>query len=244
MLHLPFPLVNVLTKIDNISKNEPLPFNLDFYTEVQDLDYILPHLEAEQNNTSVAALLSQASTDGEEQADPMADLPATKFTALNQALIQLIGDFGLIGFETLAVENKESMLNLIHAIDRASGYVFGTEKGTNESIWQVAMQEGWGGKMDIRDVQERWIDRKEEFDELERKGWEEEAKMAGAKPAAEVRRTAPESGPDQDTEGVKHEQQGAAPDLEDDEDLEAMQAAYLRDKEQNKDAGIKVIKKG
>ena len=29
------------------------------------------------------------------------------------------------------------------------------------------MGEQWAGKMDVRDVQERWIERKEEFDEVE-----------------------------------------------------------------------------
>ncbi|KAG9545438.1 putative ATP binding protein, partial [Aureobasidium melanogenum] len=84
MLHLPFPLVNVLTKIDNLAKNsEPLPFNLDYYTEVQDLDYLLPHLEAEQNNTSVQNLQDRAGN------SDIPKLPESKFTALNEALIQL-----------------------------------------------------------------------------------------------------------------------------------------------------------
>jgi len=223
MLHLPFPLVNVLTKIDNLAKTtEPLPFNLDFYTEVQDLDYLLPHLEAEQNNTSLQNL--SAKHPGERD---IPDLPDSKFSALNRALIQLIGDFGLVAFETLAVEDKVSMTNLLHAVDRASGYVFGTDKGTNDSVWQVAMQEGWGGKIDVRDVQERWIDRREEFDEMEQQQAKEEARQAGQ---PEVRRVPPET-------SSKKE------DNDDDDDLEAMQAAFLKDKSKNADSGIKVVRK-
>lgn len=229
MLHLPFPLVNVLTKIDNLAKTaEPLPFNLDYYTEVQDLDYMLPHLEAEQNNTTVS------------ESDEEQELPETKFSALNRALIQLISDFGLIGFETLAVEDKISMSNLLHAIDRASGYVFGTEAGATDSVWQIAMQEGWGGKIDVRDVQERWIDRRDEFDEMERQQQEEEAKevaKASAGPGPEVRRVKPE-----DDSTAKAGPPAA--DLEDDEDLEAMQRAFLQDKEKQKDSGIRVVRKG
>lgn len=226
MLHLPFPLVNVLTKIDNLgSTTDPLPFNLDYYTEVQDLDYLLPHLEAEQNNTTVAHIM------GNGEQDIQQALPETKFTALNRALIQLISDFGLIGFETLAVEDKTSMMNLVHAIDRASGYVFGTDAGTNDSVWQIAMQEGWSGKIDVRDVQERWIDRREEFDELERLQMEEESKAQ--QPGPEVRRVS--SGQDNaDTSGQA---------LDDDEDLEAMQKAFLDDKEKQKDNGINVVRK-
>ncbi|KAG9656957.1 putative ATP binding protein, partial [Aureobasidium melanogenum] len=233
MLHLPFPLVNVLTKIDNLAKNsEPLPFNLDYYTEVQDLDYLLPHLEAEQNNTSVQNLQDHAGN------RDIPKLPESKFTALNQALIQLIGDFGLVAFETLAVEDKVSMTNLLHAIDRASGYVFGTDKGTNDSVWQVAMQEGWGGKIDVRDVQERWIDRRDEFDDMERQQIQdqkaEEARQAGH---PEVRRV-----PAQDPSSVQ-DTHVSGNDLDDDQDLEAMQAAFLNKQSTANDSGIKIIRK-
>lgn len=116
-----------------------------------------------------------------------------KFDALNDALIQLISDFGLVGFETLAVEDRASMAHFLRAVDRASGYVFAGARGRDEagrtvegetSIWAQAMSEEWAGKMEVRDVQERWIDRREEYDEMERKGWEEEARMAGETPSS------------------------------------------------------------
>lgn len=164
--------VNVLTKIDNLKAvgGDELPFNLDFYTEVQDLQQLLPALAAEQADSAGGS---------------------AKWEALNNALIGLIEDFGLVGFETLAVEDRQSMASLLRAIDRASGYVFAGARATDEegrtlddnaSIWAQAMSEQWAGRMDVRDVQERWIDRKDEFDAIERKSWEEEAKMAGALP--------------------------------------------------------------
>ncbi|KAK5239025.1 hypothetical protein LTR16_012387, partial [Cryomyces antarcticus] len=105
----------------------------------------------------------------------------SKFDGLNKAIVELVGDFSLVGFETLAVEDKRSMMSLLRAVDRAGGYAFGSAEGANDTVWQVAMREG-GVVMDVKDVQERWIDRREEFDELERKEWEEEAK---ARPPAE-----------------------------------------------------------
>ena len=234
---MPFPLVNVLTKIDNLSAtSEPLPFNLDYYTEVQDLDYLLPHLEAEQNNTTVSHVMSDPSS------DPTYQFPETRFTKLNRALIDLVQDFGLIGFETLAVEDKTSMTNLLHAIDRASGYVFGTDEGTNDSVWQVAMQEGWGGKMDVRDVQERWIDRKDEFDEMEKKVWEEEGRREREKSGRagpEVRRV-PQDGETQASREKPNEKDG------DDDDLEALQEQFMREKEQQDStakSGIDIVRK-
>ncbi|KIV87651.1 hypothetical protein PV11_03183 [Exophiala sideris] len=153
MLQLDMTQINVLTKIDNLSKYPTLPFNLDFYTEVQDLEYLLPSLEAES---------------------PM--FARGKFAALNEAIVNLVEEYGLVGFETLAVEDKKSMMALLRTIDRAGGYAFGGAEGANDSIWQVAVRDGVVGQMDIRDVQERWIDNREEWDDLEQKQWEEEQK--------------------------------------------------------------------
>ena len=56
--------------------SHPSDFNLDFYTEVQDLSYLENALSA----------------------------TATRFKELNLAICELVEDFGLVGFETLAVE--------------------------------------------------------------------------------------------------------------------------------------------
>lgn len=148
------PHLNVLTKIDKISSYDPLPFNLDFYTEVHDLSYLLPHLQQEHSV-----------------------MRGSKFEGLNKAIVDLVQDFGLVGFETLAVEDKRSMMNLLQMIDRAGGYAFGGAEGANDTVWQVAMREG-ATTMDIKDVQERWVDDKDRYDELERRQWQEEAKNA------------------------------------------------------------------
>ncbi|KAJ5718436.1 hypothetical protein N7488_004082 [Penicillium malachiteum] len=153
MLQLDLPHLNVLTKIDNLSNYNDLPFNLDYYTEVQDLTYLLPHLEAESSR-----------------------LANSKFSALNEAIINLVEEFGLVSFETLAVEDKKSMMSLLHAIDRASGYAFGPAEGANDTIWQVAVREGLGHS-DVRDVQERWLDAKDQYDDMERQQLEDEARM-------------------------------------------------------------------
>ena len=67
-------------------------FNLDFYTEVQDLS----HLEN---------LLSSASP---------------RYAALNMAICSLIEDYALVGFETLAVEVKLISDNLYSLVTMAS----------------------------------------------------------------------------------------------------------------------------
>jgi GPN-loop GTPase len=130
-------------------------FNLDYYTEVQDLSYLQAHLEA--------------------------SLPP-RFAALNSAMISLVEDFGLVGFETLAVEDKHSMLHLSRTIDRTTGYVYIPPKGSaappgtideaglsnanstrpNEyALFASAAGPMQGPLSNPRDVQERWIDAKD-----------------------------------------------------------------------------------
>ncbi|KAI5291301.1 hypothetical protein KEM55_008374, partial [Ascosphaera atra] len=203
MLQLDLPHINVLTKIDNLINYPPLPFNLDFYTEVQDLSHLMPLLEEESPRFKA----------DEETGE-------SKFDALNRAIIEMIEDFALVGFHTLAVEDKKSMMALLQAIDRAGGYAFGSAEGANDTVWQVAVREGMG-TMDVRDVQERWLDMREEYDELERKQWAEEAKAS--------------AGPTVPAASTTSEQKPPATDDGDDDDLDMGSVPM--------DSGVKVVRK-
>ncbi|KAI5474200.1 ATP binding protein [Pseudohyphozyma bogoriensis] len=97
MLQLELPHVNVLSKVDLLGNAGDLPFNLEYYTEVQDLSRLLPLLEE----------------------DPL----TKRFSALNEVICEVVEDFGLVSFETLCVEDKDSMMRLTRVIDQALGYV-------------------------------------------------------------------------------------------------------------------------
>lgn len=100
MLHLGLPHVNVMTKFDELKKyNHCLDFNIDFYTEVLDLKYILNKLDE----------------------DPI----TAKYRKLNAALISLIEDYSLVSFIPLDVSNQALLLQVKNAADKASGYIFG-----------------------------------------------------------------------------------------------------------------------
>ena len=66
------------------------------------------------------------------------------------------------------------MARLLEAIDRAGGYMFGSTEASADYIWTSATRAGWTNDMSILDVQERWIDYKDEYDKREREGWERE----------------------------------------------------------------------
>lgn len=153
MIQMDMPHVNVLSKIDKVSAYDELPFNLDYYTDVDDLTYLGPHLIAES-----PAFRSE------------------KFGALNEAIANLIENYGLVRYEVLAIENKKSMMHLLRVIDRAGGYIFGSAEGANDTVWSVAMRNE-SSMMDVQDIQERWIDQKEAYDKIEQEAEEEQARI-------------------------------------------------------------------
>ncbi|CAJ0744932.1 23736_t:CDS:2 [Entrophospora sp. SA101] len=113
MLQIELPHINVLSKIDLMESYGKLAFNLNFYTEVQDLSYLLQKLDK----------------------DPF----TSKFKELNKALCGLIEDFSLVGFYTLCIEDKKSVSQLIQVIDRANGYIFNGLTSNNESIMMATI---------------------------------------------------------------------------------------------------------
>jgi len=100
MLQISLPHVNLLSKVDLVEKYGKLQFNLDFYTDVLDLEYILQTLP-EDNFTK-------------------------KYKQLNEALTGLISDYSLVNFVPITVKNKERLLAASQIIDKANGYVFGS----------------------------------------------------------------------------------------------------------------------
>jgi hypothetical protein len=108
MLQVEQPHVNVLSKVDLIEKYGKLPFNLDFFTEVLDLSYLL-------------------------QQFPEDDPFTMKYKKLNEALVGVIEDYSLVSFVPLHIEDKESMLRVMKAVDQANGYTYGTNE-TDRSL--------------------------------------------------------------------------------------------------------------
>ncbi|CCH42938.1 GPN-loop GTPase 2 [Wickerhamomyces ciferrii] len=143
MLQLDLPHVNVFSKIDLVSNYGELPFSLDYYTEVQDLSYLKPHIEQESNSVL-----------------------GKRYQKLTNYIAELVEDFNLVSFEVLSVEDKQSMINLLTVIDKANGYMFGTTEVGGDTIWAEATRQG--GMTEV-DIQDRWIDNKAKYEAEEAK---------------------------------------------------------------------------
>ncbi|XP_067094528.1 GPN-loop GTPase 2 [Osmerus mordax] len=131
MLHVELPHVNILSKMDLIEQYGKLAFNLDFYTEVLDLTYLVDHLAA----------------------DPF----FKKFHHLNEKLAEVIQDYGLVSFVPLSVQDRESMTRVLRTVDKANGYCFGDLEERN---LQVLMSAAVGADFQFSStlgVQERYV---------------------------------------------------------------------------------------
>lgn len=146
MLQLDLPHVNVISKIDMLKSYGPLPMRLDFYTEVQNLRYLSPHLEKES-----PTMLGKS------------------FVRLTEMIGELVEDFNLVSFEVLSIENKVSVIRLVQVIDKANGYSFGSTEIGGDLIWNEAVRKTTTSELEEVDIHERWIEHKDSFDEMERR---------------------------------------------------------------------------
>ncbi|CAM8943328.1 unnamed protein product [Rhodiola kirilowii] len=114
MLHMELPHINVLSKIDLIENYGKLAFNLDFYTDVQDLSYLQYHLDQ----------------------DPQ----SAKYRKLTKELCEVIEDYSLVDFTTLDIQDKESVGNLVKQIDKCNGYIFAGIEESAVAFSKIAEQ--------------------------------------------------------------------------------------------------------
>lgn len=145
MLHLELPHVNLLSKIDLIEQYGKLQFKLDFYTQVQDLSYLVQAMGQ--------------------------DAFSKRYRKLSQGLCEVVEDYGLLHFTPLAIEDKESVQHVLSLIDKANGHVFaGLANGKNpypaEFVYGAGLTSEDTSDM-IMMYQEKYVDKhiKERFPE-------------------------------------------------------------------------------
>lgn len=116
MLQIELPTINILSKVDLMESYGKLSFDLDFYTQVQDLSYVITALQQ--------------------------DVKVPKgFVSLGAAIAQVVEEFGLVGFESLAIDDPDSVMRIAKLIDKANGYVYGGLTDGNNSIMEIASQD-------------------------------------------------------------------------------------------------------
>lgn len=135
MMRIELPHINILSKADLIEKYGKLDFDIDFYTEVLDLNYLVEMIPD----------------------DPF----MAKHKKLTKAITELVQDYGLVHFLPLSVDSKEMMLNVKNNVDKANGYCFGTTE--EERNLQALMSTAFGAGADVQygktsEVREKFLD--------------------------------------------------------------------------------------
>eukprot|EP00536_Pseudo-nitzschia_multiseries_P007424 jgi/Psemu1/240224/estExt_Genewise1.C_1750063 len=149
MLKLELPTVNVLSKIDLLANYGPLPFSLEFFTDCQDLERLVPYLQHQgdfdlNENEDDFTISTQQYFDEDNYADDPDYQRARKLkssspffrkhTRLHKAMAEIVEEFGLISFLPLDISSAESVGRVVAKIDKCNGYIFTQQaRGSNSS---------------------------------------------------------------------------------------------------------------
>ncbi|EEC48664.1 predicted protein, partial [Phaeodactylum tricornutum CCAP 1055/1] len=115
MLRLELPTVNVLSKVDLLSRYGDLPLQLEFFTECHDLERLVPFLEHQAMNHS---------KHDNEYSSSGTSIFFQKYAKLHNALAEVVEDFGLLSFLPLNITDAGSVGRVLAKIDKCNGYVF------------------------------------------------------------------------------------------------------------------------
>jgi len=144
MIRLELPAVNVLSKIDLMERytgaaegggGATMPFNLDYFTECQDLERLVDYIDSDPigtNNVHNEEDLYEIEED-EEYRSAMQNARSTPFRKkhrkMHESLCEVIDDFGLLSFVPLNISDPVSVGRLVARVDKSNGYIFASTHG-------------------------------------------------------------------------------------------------------------------
>ena len=108
--HRAVRLVIVLSKVDLMDKYGELDFNLEYYADVMNLEYLADRI-LDGNQDAIGTAPSPGQT-----------MMRKKYGKLTKGLCELVEDFGLVNFTTLSIEDKASVERVVQLTDKSIGY--------------------------------------------------------------------------------------------------------------------------
>jgi GPN-loop GTPase len=183
MLKLELPAVSLLSKVDLLSNYGPLPFSLEFFTDCQDLERLLPYLQQQgreepdlQEDDFQIGDSSSICNGVWDDVDNYVDDPEyqsarsikmsspffRKHERLHKAIADVVGEFGLVSFLPLDISSAESVGRVLARIDKCNGYIFMSQQPTRHGVarntgdlFQSAIRSEPSNYECIADIQER-----------------------------------------------------------------------------------------
>lgn len=141
MMHMELPHVNLLSKMDLAEKYGDFDFNLEFYTDVLDLQKLMDCIPSNSFNK--------------------------KYKKLNQRISEVVQEYSLVSFLPVQVEDKESMVTVLNHVDRANGYNLGglPEERNIQRLLSVAAGADFQFNR-VMTVQDKYLPRKNEEEKI------------------------------------------------------------------------------
>lgn len=170
MLRLELPTVSVLSKVDLLTNYGPLPFSLDFFTDCQDLDRLLPFLQGGGGGSGENDQGEYDEFDYTEDPDYQKARKVRQSSRffrnhakLHSVLAEVVDDYGLLSFLPLDISSAESVGRVLARIDKCNGYVFVDQMKNSKAqdLFEVAVQSDPSNYEAIADIQERLTDARE-----------------------------------------------------------------------------------
>ena len=167
MLRLELPTVSVLSKIDLLANYGPLPFSLDYFTDCQDLERLVPFLRGgggdwtndnDNNDLDYDEFHYADDPDYQKAQRVMRSSPFfRRHEKLHKVLAQVVEEFGLLSFLPLDISSAESVGRVLARIDKCNGYVFLQDAATSKTqdMFECAVQSEPSNYETIADIQER-----------------------------------------------------------------------------------------
>lgn len=141
MMYISLPTVHVLSKVDLMESQNLSAFNLEFYTEVGQLEYLLDQMHHDDT------------------------VFGKKYRKLSTALCEMVEDFGMVHFQPLCVDDLKALDAVLRLVDRAGGHVFADDsiyEGVDGRTEHMQMLNSVSMRdetdiMDIASIQERYL---------------------------------------------------------------------------------------
>ncbi len=174
MLRLSLPHVNVLTKIDLLPSYGPLPFTMNFYTELLNLKPLVRYID---NPIASAEDIEkeekeewQRTQQGQEESDDLSSYGGSiasdddinpypvhpksgsgsgsvlrgRLSRMSWEICDVLGDFGLVNFLPMNVQDATTVGRVVIAVDKANGYTFAANEALEERRRRQAQTGGTG----------------------------------------------------------------------------------------------------
>ena len=177
MLRLSLPHVNVLTKIDLLPSYGPLPFTMNFYTELLNLKPLVRYIDNpiatvediereekeewqrreghEQDSDELSSYGESIASDNDINPYPLNPNSTSttlgsmsvlrgRLSRMSWEICDVLGDFGLVNFLPMNVQDATTVGRVVIAVDKANGYTFAANEALEERKRQQALDGGAG----------------------------------------------------------------------------------------------------